>query len=294
VDGFINLRKPAGPTSHDMVAYVRRLLRGCRVGHGGTLDPLAEGVLPIGVGQATRLLSFWQESDKAYRARVVLGQGTTTYDAEGEVTTQHPVPALTRADLEQALAPFRGEISQVPPPFSAIRRGGQRFYQRARAGELVSPPARQVHITRLELLSWDPPALTLEIVCGSGTYVRSLAHDVGERLGCGAHLGSLVRTRVGSFRLEEAVTPEVLSTAVQEDRAAALLQPLDLPVRHWPAVHVDAAGALALAHGQALAVNDDVVPSRVRVYGPDGHLLALARGDEEKRVLRPFRVFGIR
>jgi len=291
VDGFINLHKPAGPTSHDMVNYVRRLLRGGRVGHGGTLDPLAEGVLPIGIGQATRLLAFLQEGDKSYRGEVVLGVGTTTYDAAGEITAQRPVPVLARADLEQALAPFRGEFEQVPPPFSAIRREGQRFYQRARAGDLAAPPARRVHITRLELLAWSPPVLTLEIVCGSGTYVRSLAHDVGERLGCGAHLRALVRMRVGPLLLEEAVRPEDLAAAVQAGRAAAMLQPLDLPVRHWPAHHVDAAGALALAQGRALPLGEGPVPTHVRVYGPDGRFLALARGDAAGHALRPWRVF---
>lgn len=293
MDGFINLHKPAGPTSHDMVDQVRRLLYVRRVGHGGTLDPLAEGVLPIGVGQATRLLSFWQESGKAYRAEVVLGISTTTYDAEGEVTARHPVPALTRADLDTALAPFRGEIEQIPPPFSAIRRGGQRFYQRARAGELVSPPARQVRIVRLELLDWSPPVLTIEVECGSGTYVRSLAHDLGERLGCGGHLQALVRTRVGSFSLEEAVSLQTLSQAAEEGQVAALLQPLDLPVRHWPALQVDAAGALALVRGQSLPIGEGAISARIRVYGPDGRFLALARGDEEKRLLQPWRVFGV-
>jgi tRNA pseudouridine55 synthase len=256
------------------------------------LDPLAEGVLPLGVGRATRLLSFLQEGDKAYRAKVSLGRSTTTYDAEGEVTAEHAVPALAQEELEQALEPFRGEIEQVPPPFSAIRRGGRRFYERARAGELVSPPARQVHIARLVLLDWTPPLLELEIVCGSGTYVRSLAHDLGAQLGCGAFLAALVRTRVGSFLLEEAVTPENLTVAVQEGRFAALLQPLDLPVQHLPAHHVDADEALALVQGRAIPFDQDVIPSRARVYGPDGRFLALARGDEEKRLLRPWRVFG--
>jgi len=292
VDGFINLYKPVGPTSHDMVLQVRRLLSGDRVGHGGTLDPLAEGVLPLGVGRATRLLSFLQEGDKAYRAKVMLGRSTTTYDAEGEVTAEHPVPVLTRVDLEQALEPFRGEIEQVPPPFSAIRREGRRFYERARAGELVSPPTRQVHIARLALLDWTPPVLELEIVCGSGTYVRSLAHDLGNQLGCGAFLAALVRTRAGPFPVGEAVTVEELTAAAQEGRFAALLQPLDLPVRHLPAHHVDASGALAIVHGRPIPLDEGVVPPRVRVYGPEGRFLALARGDEEKRVLRPWRVFG--
>lgn len=292
MDGFINLHKPVGPTSHDMVLQVRRLLPGNRVGHGGTLDPLAEGVLPIGVGQAARLLSFLQEGDKAYRAQVALGRSTTTYDAEGEVTSERAVPAVTRAELEQALEAFRGEIDQVPPPFSAIRREGRRFYERARAGELVAPPARRVHIVHLALLDWSPPVLVLEIVCGSGTYVRSLAHDLGERLGCGAYLAGLVRTRVGPFSLAEAVTPEDLAAAAAEGRGAALLQPLDLPVRHWPAHHVEADGALALVQGRPIPMGEEALPPRARVYGPDGHLLALVRGDEEARVLRPFRVFG--
>jgi tRNA pseudouridine55 synthase len=291
VDGFLNLHKPAGPTSHDMVARVRHLLHVRRVGHGGTLDPMAEGVLPIGIGQATRLLSFLQEGEKAYRAEVVLGTSTTTYDAAGEVTATRTVPLLSPADLERVVALFQGEIEQVPPPFSAIRRGGLHSYQRARAGELVSLPSRWVRIVRLELLSWESPVLTIEVVCGSGTYIRSLAHDLGERLGCGAHLRSLVRLWVGPFRLAEGVTLESLAVAVQEGRAESLLLPLDLPVRHWPAVQVDEEGARALCQGRAIPVSGEDVAACARVYGPDGEFLALVRGDEEGRVLRPFRVF---
>ena len=291
MDGFLNLRKPAGPTSHDLVAHVRRLLHVRRVGHGGTLDPLAEGVLPIGIGQATRLLSFLQEGDKVYRAEVVLGVSTTTYDAEGEVTATRPVPPLARADLEQALASFLGEIQQVPPPFSAIRREGQHSYQRARAGELVSPPPRQVHIFRLELLTWALPTLALEVVCGSGTYVRSLAHDLGEQLGCGAHLRGLLRLRVGPFPLEEAVTPEALAEAAQEGRAEALLLPLELPVRHWPAVQVNEQQARDVRNGLALTLEVEAAGGWVRAHDRTGRLLALLRFVPDKGCWRPTRVF---
>ena len=294
MDGFVNLHKPAGPTSHDLVDRVRRIFHERRVGHGGTLDPLAEGVLPIGIGQATRLLPFLQQGDKAYRAEITLGVSTATYDAEGPVTAERPVPALERADLERDLSAFQGEIEQVPPPFSAIRRGGQHSYQRARGGQIESPPPRRVRIVRLDLLSWMGTCLTLEVVCGSGTYIRSLAHDLGQRLGCGAHLSGLLRLRVGPFVLEEAVTPEELEAAVQEGRAAALLLPLDLPVRHWPALQVDEVGECALAQGRVIpfaGAESETIPAQARVYGPAGNLLALVRGDAAGRVWRPFRVF---
>ncbi len=292
MDGFLNLNKPAGPTSHDMVGRVRRLLRVRRVGHGGTLDPLASGVLPIGVGAATRLLSFFQQGTKVYRAAVRLGVSTTTYDAAGEVVAERPLPALERAGLEQALAPFRGTIAQVPPPFSAIRQGGRHLYQRARAGEAVSPPPRQVHISRLALLSWEPPVLTLEVSCGSGTYIRSLAHDLGERLGCGAHLSGLVRLQVGPLDIATALTPEELAAAVERGEAAAVLLPVDLPVRHWPAVQLDERQARDLANGRPLALETaGGADGWARAYDPAGRLLALLQWMPQDDRWWPRRVF---
>lgn len=291
MDGFIDLYKPAGPTSHDMVQLVRRLLGARQVGHGGTLDPLAEGVLPIGVGRATRLLPFFQEGDKSYRAEAVLGLSTTTYDATGAVTATRPVPALQRRDLERALLSFQGESEQVPPPFSAVRQGGQHAYERARRGDLRSPPPRRVRIYALRLLDWDPPVLTWEIVCGSGTYVRSLAHDLGERLGCGGHLRRLVRLRVGRLGLEEAISPEELAAAVAAGQAAQVLRPLDLPVLDWPAVELDERQVQDALAGRAIPLDIAAVQGRVRAYAPSGQLLALLRRRPEDGRWHPYRVF---
>ncbi len=290
MEGLINLHKPAGPTSHDMVDLLRRLTRRRRVGHGGTLDPLAEGVLPIAIGRrATRMLPFLQQETKTYRAEILLGVSTTTYDAAGEVTARRPPPPLFRPQVEEALRRFQGEIEQVPPPFSAVRLGGVRLYRRARAGEQVSPPPRTVRIERLTLLSWTPPRLQVEVECGGGTYIRSLAHDLGEALDCGACLAALVRLRVGPFLLEEAVTPADLAAAAAQGRLQAFLLPLDLPVRHWPAVHLDATQAGHLLHGRPLERHDPGPEGEmVRVYGPAGHFLALARW--EGHTLRPVRV----
>jgi tRNA pseudouridine55 synthase len=294
MEGFINLNKPAGPTSHDMVDLVRRLLHHRRVGHGGTLDPLAQGVLPIGVGRATRLLRFLLHADKVYRAHIRLGVSTTTYDAEGAITAERPVPSLERTDLEQTLAPFLGEIEQVPPPYSAIRQDGQRLFQRARAGEVVSPQPRRVRILRLEVLAWEHPSLHLEVTCGRGTYIRALAHDLGERLGCGAHLAGLLRLRVGPFHLENALPPQSLERALQEGPAENVLLPLDLPVRHWPAVEVDEEQARRLANGRPLSLPPGAVPTgeeRAWAREPAGRLLALLRFEQDSGQWHPFRVF---
>lgn len=297
MEGFFNLNKPAGPTSHDVVEQVRRLLRMRRVGHGGTLDPLAEGVLPIAIGRATRLLPFLQEGEKRYRATILLGVSTATYDAEGEVVSIRPLPPLECRELEEALSSFRGEIDQVPPPFSAVRRGGRRLYERARAGEEVYAPPRRVRIFRLNLLSWEPPYLTLEVACGGGTYIRSLAHDLGERLGCGAHLHRLVRLQVGPFRLEEALRPEELEALAVQGRVQEALLPMDTPVRHWPAVVVEEDLLPALLSGRPLALEVEEGAERVRAYSPAGRILALLRREEGGRgtvtapLWRPFRVF---
>ncbi|HEX5691816.1 MAG TPA: tRNA pseudouridine(55) synthase TruB, partial [Roseiflexaceae bacterium] len=209
--GFLNIDKPAGPTSHDVVARVRRIARQKRVGHAGTLDPAATGVLVVGLGQATRLIEYVQDAtSKRYHSVVFLGATTTTDDAEGEIIARAPLPALDSQAIEAALAAFRGTILQVPPMFSALHHEGRRLHELARAGQIVERAARPVTIEQLHLLDWSPPLLTLDVVCGKGTYIRSLARDVGEALGCGGYLQALRRTAVGTFTVADAVSLETL------------------------------------------------------------------------------------
>ncbi len=204
--GFLNIDKPAGMTSHDVVAHIRRAARQKRVGHSGTLDPAATGVLVVALGNATRLIEYVQDAtSKRYLATVQLGATTTTDDAEGELLATAAVPPLDRAAIEQALEPLRGEIMQVPPMYSALHHQGRRLHELARDGIVVERAARPVTIERLELIEWSTPLLTLDIMCSKGTYIRSLARDLGESLGCGAHLQALRRTAVGTFLIEDAL-----------------------------------------------------------------------------------------
>ncbi|WP_373541515.1 tRNA pseudouridine(55) synthase TruB [Chamaesiphon sp.] len=208
MDGFINLQKLAGWTSHDCVAKVRRILQTKKVGHGGTLDPAAVGVLPIAIGKATRLLEYLP-AGKAYRAIIRLGVQTTTDDLEGEVVYSQPIPDLTIARIESVLAAFIGEIVQTPPMYSAIQVNGQRLYKLARAGEVIDVPTRQVTIDRIDILKWTPgdfPEVEVQIACGGGTYIRSLARDLGENLGTRGVLAFLERNASCGFRLTDSIT----------------------------------------------------------------------------------------
>jgi tRNA pseudouridine55 synthase len=255
-NGVLVLRKPPGPTSHDMVGLVRRLSGVRRVGHGGTLDPFAAGVLPIFVGLATRVVEYRMGDDKAYRATVCFGAGSTTDDRDGELTPGSG-PAPTREAVEQSLAAFRGRIEQRPPAFSALKIGGRRAYQLAREGKAPELAPRAVTISRLELVEWDGsdpdrPTADLEVECGAGTYIRSLARDLGERLGCGAYLGSLTRTRSGPFGLDEAIDPDELRAAAARgpEALAALLKPIDAGLESIPTLTLDDKELLAAARGQ--------------------------------------------
>ncbi|MFQ5845085.1 MAG: tRNA pseudouridine(55) synthase TruB [Planctomycetota bacterium] len=217
MDGILSLDKPAGITSLDAVTRVKHALGVPKAGHAGTLDPAATGVLLVCLGRATKLFDRLQLHDKEYHATVTLGVETDTYDAAGRVVARGPVPRLGAAGLEAALGPFRGEIRQVPPMYSALKHRGRPLYERARAGETVERAPRTVTVRELELLGFVPPDLTLRIVCTRGTYVRSLAHDLGRALGCGAHLTALRRTRSGPYRDRVALT----LAAVEADPEAA-------------------------------------------------------------------------
>ncbi|TDB78609.1 tRNA pseudouridine(55) synthase TruB [Micromonospora sp. KC721] len=274
-DGLIVVDKPGGMTSHDVVARVRRLARTRRVGHGGTLDPMATGVLVIGVGRATRLLTYVIGAGKSYTATVRLGQATVTDDAEGDVISTTPAGQLTDAAVRAAFTALTGEIDQVPSAVSAIKINGQRAYQRVREGESVELPARRVTVSRLDVraIRRDTPDVVdvdIDVTCSSGTYIRAIARDAGLALGVGGHLTALRRTAVGNFTLAEAAT-----LADLEQRAPEVVNlPLDVAAdRYFPRRDATAAEARTLSHGGPLDAAGLAGP--YAVFGPDGGLIAI-------------------
>ena len=296
MDGILNLNKPTGLTSHNVVDRVRTLSRIRRVGHAGTLDPMATGVLLVCVGRATRVSEYLMAGRKVYRAEIRLGVTTDTYDREGQVVTESPVTA-TRSQVERALAQFQGTIEQIPPMYSAIKHRGVPLHRLARRGIEVERKPRQVEIFRLELTGWDPPYCTMEVTCSSGTYIRSLAHDLGGALGCGAHLTALVRLASGAFWLEEATPLEELTA----DTWQSFLLPIDAALANFPALHLDARTAQRLCAGQAISAPaplTDIAQEQeskkgrlARVYDLVGHFLALAEYDPSTGLWRPRKVF---
>ncbi len=291
MDGILNVNKPAGLTSFRVVAAVRRASGEKRVGHAGTLDPDATGVLPVCLGKATRVVEFLSDTSKSYRATVRLGAATDTYDASGTVTAEHDPSGVTREQVVAALAPFRGRIQQTPPMFSALKTAGRPLYRLAREGKTVERKSRAVTISRLELTGWDPPELTLELDCSRGTYVRSLAHDLGQALGCGAHLSGLVRTRVGTFTLEDAVTLEAAEEAFRDGDGETLLAPVDSVLGGLEAVTVTDEETEAVRKGQPLGRSIEATGRHLRAYGPDGRFVAILHRDKESGRWRPRKVF---
>jgi tRNA pseudouridine55 synthase len=275
------VEKGPGVTSFQVVAHLRRVLRAPRIGHGGTLDPAATGLLPILIGEATKLTPYLVDLDKEYVATVRLGVTTESQDLSGAVLETRPVPDLGVDAIEAALAPFVGVIRQVPPMFSALHRGGKRLYELARQGVEVEREPRSVTIHSLRLESVRLPDLVIHVRCGKGTYVRTLAADLGAALGCGAALAGLVRTRVGPYALEDAVPWEELRMARSGEPLWTRLRPADSALTALPPVGLDAAGARAFAHGQAAAAGAQV-GTLVRVYGPDGALLGVGRGQGDR------------
>ena len=269
IDGLLVIDKPPGMTSHDVVQRVRRWAKQRRVGHLGTLDPRATGVLPLALGEATKLSQLLTLGRKVYCSEITLGVETTTYDREGEVTAEMQGPWPTRDALEKALEPFRGEIEQVPPPYSALKLGGEPAYKRARRGEEVVLEPRPVTIYRLDLLAYEPPRVDLEVECSAGTYLRSLAHDLGESLGTGGHLSKLCRTRSGPFLLDQAIKLDDLEGL--DARSSGLVRPMSAATG-LPSFDVDARTARRVGQGVQLGRHE------VRGAPPEG-LIQLVRGE---------------
>jgi tRNA pseudouridine55 synthase len=285
VDGILVVAKPVGPTSHDIVGLIRRLSATKRVGHGGTLDPFASGVLPIFLGKATRLVEYHLGDRKRYRATVCFGASSTTDDLEGELTpSAGPAPSLDA--VVAGLGGFRGTIKQRPPDYSAIKVAGRRAYAMARAGQAVELPLREVTIHSIELVSWDGtdpdrPVAVIEVECSAGTYVRSLARDLGAAVGSAAYLGALVRTASGPFGLDAAIDVETIRAAAANDPAAVerLLLPVDAGLDAFPRLTVDAATIGALARGQVAGLPDGAEPpgdGPILVVDGEGRLVAVA------------------
>jgi tRNA pseudouridine55 synthase len=286
VFGFLNVDKPLGMTSHDVVARVRRTFGVRKVGHAGTLDPLATGVLVICIGGATRLSEYVMHATKRYTAQVHFGITTSTYDAEGEVLDTRDASHLTRALILDALNPFVGSIQQVPPIYSAIKVDGRKLYDIARAGETVELEARSVTIERIDLLNWQPPVATIDVTCNAGTYIRSLAYDVGEALGTGAHLAGLRRTQSGTFLIADAAEPDVIfSDPLWRER----LVPAHVALAGWRHVLLNEAQSDIMAHGGAVAHENAPEGELALAYAPGFRLLAVVRA--ESGVWVPQKVF---
>jgi tRNA pseudouridine55 synthase len=282
LDGVLNINKPSGPTSHDVVASVRRILKEKRVGHAGTLDPLATGVLVVCVGKATRIVEYLVAEKKEYRAEMVLGRTTTTEDVSGEVLAESDASGISREDIEGVLPQFTGKIMQVPPMVSAVKYQGERLYKLARKDIQVERQPREVTIHELEITSFDfqdgLPLVGLRVVCSSGTYIRTICADIGAALGVGGYMNSLVRTRVGSFVIEDALELESLSECTSNGGAEELLLPMDKALESMPAVVVDATQSGIIAHGGKLtSTYSGPDGSVVRLKSPDGVLLALGK-----------------
>ena len=286
VHGVLVLDKPRGFSSNAALQKVRWLLNAEKAGHTGSLDPLATGVLPLCFGEATKFSQYLLDADKGYSTVAQLGGTTTTGDAEGEVLERRAV-AVDEAAIQAALPAFRGQIEQIPPMYSALKRDGQPLYKLARAGEVVEREARSVTIARLELLALQEDRATLEVACSKGTYVRTLVEDLGARLGCGAHVAELRRTQAGPFGLAQAISLEELEAAHAEGGSEALdrfLLPVDSGLEHWPLVQLTQHSAYYWLHGQPVRAANAPKFGLMRVQDDQGRFIGIGEIDDEGQV----------
>jgi tRNA pseudouridine55 synthase len=290
LDGIVLLDKPGGLSSNQALQRVRHLLRAEKGGHTGALDPLATGLLPLCFGEATKIAGLLLGAAKAYETVAVLGVTTDTDDADGQILRERPVPALSGEQIEAALAPLRGAIQQVPPIYSALKRGGEPMYARARRGERIELDPRPVQVDRFDLLDIDGPRVRLRVECGSGTYVRSLVRDLGETLGCGAHVGALRRLWVEPFRQPEMLTMERLAAEAARAPAAPWLLPLEAGLSEFPRIELSTGEAQQLRRGIRLPGFDGVSKGMHAAFAADGRAVALVQL-MESGLLASIRVF---
>ncbi len=302
MDGILNINKPPHKTSFSIVSRIKQLTGERRVGHAGTLDPAATGVLPVCLGQGTRVVEFLQNTSKIYQAEILLGVATDTYDATGSITQKGDYSNITQEQLEAELNTFIGSVSQIPPMYSAVKHHGQRLYELARAGITVERKSRLTQIYRVELLEWQPPVASIIVECGKGTYIRSLAHDLGQSLGCGAHLKSLVRLKYGPFHISSAISLSQFEDAVRHGYWQHFVHPLDTVLLHWAAVIVSDEASQAVRNGQPLILSNGCpetdrsgsasADSLCRAYSRNGCFLGVLRYNPSKGHWQPEKIFA--
>jgi tRNA pseudouridine55 synthase len=299
LNGILNVNKPPGITSFQAVATVRHAAGQCKTGHTGTLDPDATGVLPICLGKATRISEYLMDTSKTYRTDIKFGVSTDTYDLSGQVIATGDVTGITIEQINKALASFRGDIKQVPPMYSALKLNGRPLYRMAREGVSVARTARDITIYRLDVIAWQPPLLTLELDCSKGTYIRSLAHDLGETLGCGAAMANLSRLRCGSLDIADALTLEEITEAGQQQHLEDLLLPMDSMLGHLPALHLNEAQTTTFGYGQLIPMTEitdlpaNLSATGLRVYDENNTFIGIGRPDsDDELMLKPKKVFN--
>jgi tRNA pseudouridine55 synthase len=299
MDGLILVDKPMGCTSHDIVHSLRRILNIKKIGHFGTLDPLAEGLLLIGVGKATRLFPYLSKTLKIYEGSIRLGLTTDTYDREGTITSQYEGPLPKKENVEQAMSGFIGDLQQVPPPYSAKKYKGQPLYVFARKNQPVPLKASPVKVFSFQITDYSQSLFRFSASCSSGTYIRSLAHDLGAILGCGACLDSLKRTGIGDYRLEDAATLEKIELLTEKGLLGEFLQPMESLLTEYPSVVLNDRETGLVKHGNSIPLHAiDVAPppfkepeSNIRLFDREGQLIALGAIKKDGEEIHPFLVF---
>lgn len=296
VDGILNVNKPPQATSFQIVSTIRRFSRQKRVGHAGTLDPLATGVLPVCLGVATRIIEYIHSLPKEYIAGIVLGAETDTYDSQGTIISRNDFSSVTAERIRETLSLFIGQISQFPPPYSAVKVKGIPSYRLARSGLTEQLKPRTVNISSIEILSFASPHLKIRVRCYKGTYIRSLAHDLGNMLGCGAYLTELVRTVYGPYNLDNALSLNEIAGSITNGSFPQLLYPLDHPLSDWPKVTIDRNLTVSIMHGksieidniQSVQLNGD---SLLRCYDQHDKFIAVLRYEADRGLWHPEKIF---
>ncbi len=297
IDGIINVRKEKGFTSHDVVAKLRGITRQKKIGHTGTLDPDATGVLPVCFGKATKLCDVLTEKEKAYEAVLLLGKTTDTQDISGEVKKECSVEGITQDQVRETILSFVGEYDQIPPMYSALKVNGKKLYELAREGVEIERKPRKIQIYRIEIREINLPEVRFEVWCSKGTYIRTLCNDIGEKLGCGGCMSSLIRTKSGIFTLEESKSLDEIETCVREGRIEEILVPIDAMFPDVPKVFVKEGEEKSVYNGNALTkrqLEENTMPQsqeRIRVYQKDGLFLALYRYDSKENRYKVEKMF---